>query len=306
MIQSSKIFAHLALFIVALIYGANYFIAKSVMPEPIAATAFILIRVAGALVLFWSIQIFRKEKIDKKDYWRFLICGLTGVAINQLLFFKGLTLTSLSNASIIMTINPIMVLIMSAFILKTKPSNRKKLGVIFGAVGAILLITYSSSSNSAESSVIGDLFILINALSYGVYLVVVKPLMSKYRPLTVISIVFLVGFVFVVPFGVKPFLEIPWTTFNNWQIFTVIYVVVATTFLAYLLNIYALSKVTPTEASSYIYLQPIMAIFFAWLLSLLLEETYVNDITWQKIMCALLIFTGIFLVSFQKKNTSIS
>jgi len=301
--QASKFVAHLALFIVALIYGANYYIAKSVMPHPIGATAFIFVRVSGALILFWAIYIFNREKIDKSDYWRFTVCGATGVAVNQLFFFKGLAITSLSNASIIMTINPIMVLIMSAFILKIKPNGRKKIGIVLGAMGAILLIIISNSSAiPSNSSILGDFFILINALSYAIYLVIVKPLMAKYKPLTVISIVFLIGFVFVFPFGIKPVLEIPWSEFSSWQYFSVGFVILATTFFAYLLNIFALSRVNPTQASSYIYLQPIMALFFAWLFSNLLNEPYNNEITPYKILCALLIFIGIYLVSFERKK----
>ncbi len=299
--RAPKLIAHLALFIVALIYGANYFIAKSVMPYPIGASAFIFLRVAGATALFWMIQVFNPEKIERKDYWRFLICGLTGVAVNQLFFFKGLALTSLSNASIIMTINPIMVLIMSAVILRIKPNRRKKIGIFFGATGAVLLIILSSTNPiGKDSSAWGDFFILINALSYAIYLVAVKPLMVKYRPLTIISVVFLIGLVFVFPFGVESATKIPWEDFTSWQYFSVGFVILATTFLAYLLNIFALSRVTPTEASSYIYLQPVMALVFAWVFSNLLNEPYVNEITWYKIGCAILIFIGIYLVSFEK------
>lgn len=303
--RSPKIIAHLALFTVALIYGANYYIAKSVMPEPIGAFAFIFLRVAGASFLFWIIYFFNREKIDKADYWRFGVCGLTGVSLNQLMFFKGLSLTSLSNASIIMTITPILVLLMSAFILQIKPNKRKKIGISLGALGAILLIVLSNQNGSGNSSILGDSFILINALSYAVYLVMVKPLMAKYKPLTVISWVFIIGLVFVIPFGAKSALEIQWEGFTSWQYFSVIFVIFATTFLAYLLNIFALARVNPTQASSYIYLQPVMALLFAWIFSQLLHEPYQNEITLYKILCALLIFVGIYLVSFEKKKNSV-
>lgn len=301
--QPKNLIAHFALFAVALFYGANYYIAKSVMPEPIAPTAFIVLRVSGALVLFLSIFWFRREKIDKKDFGRFILCGLTGVAFNQLMFFKGLEITSLSNASIIMTINPILVLIMSSVILKQKPNGRKKIGILFGAIGAIALIVLSSKNIGLNnSSVRGDLYILINATSYAIYLVTVKPLMAKYKPLTVISIVFAIGFIFVLPFGINSAMEIPWQSFSEWQYFSVIYVVLITTFLAYLLNIYALSKVQPTVASSYIYLQPVMAILFAWIFSQILDKPFNQELTWYKTICALLIFIGIFLVSKEKKK----
>ena len=300
--KAYKLIAHLALFVVALIYGANYYIAKSVMPQPIGASGFIFLRVVGATLLFWLIYLFHRERIDKSDWWRFAVCGLTGVAVNQLFFFKGLELTSLSNASIIMTTNPIMVLIMSAFMLKVKPDKRKKTGVFLGALGAILLIVLSNSVEVSSGSVLGDLFILINALSYAVYLVLVKPLMVKYNPLTVITLVFTIGMVFVFPFGFESARSISWDNFTTWQWFSVGFVIVATTFLAYLLNIFALARVTPTQASTYIYLQPVMAIFFAWVFSKILNESYHSEITPLKVISALLIFVGIYLVSVENRK----
>lgn len=310
------IWAHFALFTVNMIYGANYLIAKGLMPDKMGPSGFILLRVLGAVTLFWLVLFFfRKSKsrstpgaqsayihfgpepIAKKDLLRLIFCGMTGVAANQLLFFNGLNLTSPINSAIIMTSNPIMVMIMSALILKKRMPMIRIIGVSLGAVGAISLILLSKSDASTYSSASGDLLVLLNSASYALYLVSVKPLMLRYKPITVISWVFLFGSVCVLPFGWSQLTEVDWTLFNSWDIFSVVYVVVGTTFLAYLLNIFALKSVAPTVASSYIYLQPIMAGLFAALFAVFFTEDYTSDITLIKILFALMIFTGVYLVS---------
>ncbi|MCB0761057.1 MAG: EamA family transporter [Flavobacteriales bacterium] len=284
--------AHVALGVVALIYGANYVIAKGLMPDPIAPRAFILVRVSGALLLFWMVRLFVRETIDRKDLPRFLLCGLTGVATNQILFFEGLNLTSPVNASIIMTINPILVMILAGIILHNPITRRKIAGVLIGAAGAITLIA-KSGSQDITASWQGDVLVLLNATSYAIYLVIVKPLLLKYKPITVISWVFLMGLIFVLPAGLGPFLRTSWGSLDSLAWSKVAFVVVATTFMAYLLNIFALKRVQPTVASAYIYLQPIVATIATWL-TMPGDHQPFNAV---KLLCALFIFVGVWLVS---------
>lgn len=287
--------AHLALFAVALLYGANYVIAKSVMPEPIPAFGFIFMRVLGAGILFWIIRMFIPERVDRSDMGRLFLCGMTGVAINQLLFFKGLSITSPMDAAIIMTSNPILVMLIAAWLLSNRITRTKLLGIILGTTGALILIL-SADQGSRDSSVLGNLLVFINAASYAFYLVLVKPLMYKYKPITVISWVFLFGFIPVIFVGATPFSQVAFTTLSSWQIFSIIYVVLGVTFLTFLFNIYALKNVQPTVASSYIYLQPLMAAIFTWLFSLVGIEEFGGFSLLQGV-CTLLIFSGLYLIS---------
>jgi drug/metabolite transporter (DMT)-like permease len=298
--------AHLALFAVAIIYGANYVIAKSVMPEPIGASAFIVTRVLGAGLIFWFIRAFVKEKVDKKDYWRLLVCGVTGVALNQLFFFNGLQLTSPMNASIIMTSNPIIVLIVASIMLKNRITPIKIAGIIAGMAGALGIIWLSTGGQSEITSVRGDLFILINSISYGFYLVLVKPLMVKYRPFTVMAWVFLFGSLVVFPVGMSEFVQIDWPALTFWQIMAVAFVVLGVTCLTYVLNIYALRRLEPTVASSYIYLQPLLAGVFSWLFAMVSIHDYTGDFSWTKVACALLIVAGVWMVSRSKNPSQLS
>ncbi len=301
--MNSKILkAHLALLGANLIYGANHIIAKGIMPHKIGASAFVFLRIVGAGILFWLLKAFIKESVAKKDMMRLLICGLLGVAANQLLFFHGLNLTSPIDASIIITAVPILVLIFSFFILKEKITSNKVIGVTIGAIGAILLISTGNSSDGT-SSLLGNLFIFINACSYGLYLVLVKPLMAKYNTITAVSWVFLFGFIFMFPFGIGDAVQTDFSAFTLHTYLTVAFVIIGTTFLAYLFNIYALNNVAPSVNGSYIYLQPaisfIMVSIYAYWLG---HEQYKQDIGWIKIVSCLLVFLGVFLISKQPKK----
>lgn len=286
-----QIKAHLLLFLANLIYGANYTIAKEVMPDYILPFGFILLRVIGAMVLFWSLHFFMaKEQIIKKDLGKLAICGLFGVAINQLLFFKGLNLTSPINAAIIMTINPVMVLLFAAFMIREAITFRKSLGIILGLSGAAIVILQNSSMSLSSEAQMGNLYVFINATSYACYLVLVKPLMLKYHPITIIKWVFLFGFIYVLPFGYTELSEVNWSSLPISIIWCIGFVVIGTTFLAYLLNIMALRDLSPSIVSYYIYLQPLLA-------SLIAVGLEKDEFDLQKIISTILIFVGVFLVS---------
>lgn len=290
--------AHLALVAVALIYGLNYSIAKDVMPTYIQPRGFILVRVAGALVLFNLLYFLSpREKIERKDLFRLLAAGFFGVAANQILFFEGLNITTPISAAVIMTTNPIMVLSLSAIFLKVPLNLAKILGIAVGISGALVLISKGGSIAAVfrEGESLGNLLVMLNALSYASYLVVVKPLMAKYKPLTVIYWVFTMGVLFVVPAGWSQFTEIEWATMPSVIYAEVGFVIVGTTFLAYLLNIYALKTVSSTTVSFYIYLQPLIAGVSAILLGK-------DQLELSMFLAAGLIFSGVYLVSFHKRK----
>ena len=292
---NKTIFAHFLLFTANLIYAINYSFAKDVMPNYITPSGFILLRVIGAFILFSACYfLFINEKIDKKDIFRLSICGVFGVAINQLLFFEGLNLTTPINAAIVMTINPILVILLSFVIIKETITTRRLLGIFLGLFGATFLILKGGSVDFLSTHFRGNLFVLINAISYGVYLVVVKPLMQKYHPITVMYVVFGTGLIYVLPFGYDNLSEVNWQIIPNRIYLQILFVVFCTTFLAYLCNSTALKYLNPTTVSIYIYLQPILAAIFAvfWGSDLL-------DIT--KVTAAGFIFTGVYLVSTRNK-----
>ena len=299
-----KIFsAHLALFMVNTLYGASHVIAKGIMPFILTPNVFIFFRAMGATLLFWIIQFFFiKERVKRKDMALIALCGLFGVTINQLFFFHGLNLSSSINSGIIMTLNPIIVVILSFFLLKERITNRKLLGVFLGTLGAALL---TLSGKSIGDSSLGDLFLFINAVSYGVYLVIVKPLMVKYKPITVITYVFTFGTIGVALFP-PTLVELTQTQFSiidGYMWLKIAYVIIGVTFFTYLLTMYGLKYLSPTISSSYIYLQPVLVILFAYLFAYLeWSEDYSGSITWLKMAYMCMIFLGIFIISYPMRK----
>jgi len=197
-----------------------------------------------------------------------------------------------------MTINPILVVVIAYFLLKEPVTRTKLTGIILGTTGAVLLTLLSSQPGSAAS--LGDIFLFINALSYAIYLVIAKPLMSRYSPLTVITWVFTFGSVFVIAFP-PTIPELMQTTFSGLPtdiIVKIIFVVVGVTFLTYLLTMVGLKYLSPAVSSGYIYLQPVLVILFAWLFAAMgIAPDYTDAVTLEKTGCMLLIFAGVFLLS---------
>ena len=293
--MNKRLLAHLALFAANLIYGINYTVAKEVMPDYIEPLGFILVRVTGSVVLFWlCYALFYYEKVKKGDLLKLAVCGLFGVAINQMLFFEGLNLTTPINAAVIMVSNPILVLLFGIFLATERFSTKKGIGVALGALGAIVLITNGGQLSMNNEYFWGNIMVFMNASSYAVYLVLVKPLMQKYKPITVISWVFLFGILFVIPFGWSDFQAIQWATMPSGILWRVAFVVIGTTFLAYLFNIYGLKTLNPSTVSTYIYLQPVLASIVA-----IMASSDSLDIT--KIGSSILIFLGVYLVSHKTK-----
>ncbi len=282
-------------------YGANYVIAKGVMPNYVGPNAFILMRVIGAVVIFWVIFSFLFEKVTIKDIGLLALCGLFGVAINQLLFFNGLMRTSPINAPIIMTATPIIVFVLSIFFLKEKATIIKWLGIFLGAVGSISLTLISAE---ASTTAIGDIFILLNAISYSIYLIMVKPLMKKYKPLTVITWVFTFGLIYVTfwPMSKEEFYIINWAAMPFDIFWRIGFVIIGVTVLPYLLTVVAMRTISPSVASSYIYLQPVLSGLFVYVFYLLGKEDYTSSFSYWKIPCALLVFLGVYLISKKDKS----
>lgn len=294
--MQSRTIAHIAVLAVTMIYAGGFSISKIIMPELIQARGFILLRVLVGTLLFWLFFALRRtgeKKIEKKDFPRILLCGLFGVAMNQLFFFEGLSRTTPVHAALMMLTTPILVVIMASIVLREKFTLNKGLGIALGLFGAYVLIDQGESSELGSDPALGDFFVFINAASYSMYLITVKPLMAKYAPLTVIRWVFLFGALMVLPFGFSQACAIDWSLFTVNSYLVLAYVLIAMTFLAYLWNVFAMKQLSPTVIGSYIYLQPFLASIIAILF-------FGETMTLTKIIAGILIFSGVYLVSKRK------
>ena len=214
----------------------------------------------------------------------------------MLLFLKGLELTTPISASVIVTITPIIILILSSFFLNEKITGLKVLGVILGFSGGVLLTILGESTRVGDNLPLGNLFIFINVISYSIYIILIKKLTQKYHPFTFIKWLFLFGFFLILPFGYVEFKQIEWHTFTPYVTFSVLFVVVGATFGTYLLNPLALRKLKASTVGIFIYLQPVIAGLFALIMG-------ADDIGYVKVIAMCLIFCGVYLVTKRPKNS---
>ena len=281
--------------LVSIIYGVTFTIAKDVMPLYIDAYGFILLRVGGSVIIFWLVWLFMpKEKILLSDFPRIIAAAFFGVAFNMLTFFKGLSLTSPISAAVIMVSTPMIVLTLSALIMKERMQKRMVFGILLGLIGTAFLIMYGKSIGSATNAGLGNFLVLVNAISYGYYLIIVKKLMDKYNAFTFVKWIYLFGFIMVLPFGWGQFQTVNWVLVPMNIYWKIAFVVVISTFLTYLLNLLSMKELKPTTVAVFIYLQPLFATVFAISLGK-------DELSLVKIGSALLIFIGVYLVT-QKKS----
>ncbi|MFV8269186.1 DMT family transporter [Flavobacterium sp. GT2N3] len=293
--MSKRNLALIAATIVSLIYGVTFTIAKDVMPLYIDAYGFIVLRAGGSLILFWIVWLFMpKEKIAFRDFPRIIAAAFFGVAFNMLTFFKGLSLTSPISAAVIMVSTPMIVLTLSALIMKERMQKRMVFGIILGLIGTAFLILYGKSIGSATNAGLGNFLVLVNAISYGFYLIIVKKLMDKYNAFTFVKWIYLFGFIMVLPFGWSQLQAVEWAFVPVDICWKIGFVVVFSTFLTYLLNLLSMKELKPTTVAVFIYLQPLFATIFAIRLGK-------DELNLVKIGSAVLIFFGVYLVT-QKKN----
>jgi len=256
-----------------------------------------LVRVVASLVLFWGVWFLGKTSaaIHKEDIGRFLLCGISGVAANQMLFIKGLTLTSTIHASLLMLVTPLVVTLFALWVLKEAFTVYKALGLFLGIGGSVFLIMQKEAGPHASNYLFGDFLILLNAICYSFYFILVKPLMEKYSPLHVIRWVFTFGLPFIIPFGWNEARAVDWNQFDVQHLLALASIIITGTFLAYYFNGYGLQRLGAGVTGSYIYTQPFFAVLIA---TVILGET----LSWQKLLSGVLIFCGVYLVSFRKKN----
>jgi drug/metabolite transporter (DMT)-like permease len=293
--MSKRYLSHLLLLISAFIFGYNYWISKW-LTNDLSVEVVVLWRVIGAGLLFWIFSFFqKKEKVKPKDMLALAAAGLIGIAINQIFFFSGIALSNPVDVSIIHVTNPFFVLVLSLLFLKTKLNLIKIIGLVLGAAGALLLILKSGQVDFTKETLKGNILILINTVAYAAYLIISKPILSRYSTFTVMKWISLWGIVFILPYAAQE----AWLTdyaavpTNTW--FSMLYLVVMVTFLAYFFSAFALKNLSATTVSYYIYLQPLIVA----VLSFILGESIPG---WHHAIAATFIFSGVYLVSLRSKK----
>jgi len=295
--MNPRLLAILAATAASTIYGVNHTIAKGLMPNVIGPYGFILVRVTGAAILFWLIGLFvTSEKIERKDWGRILICALFGMVLNMNMFFKGLELSTPINSSVVITLTPVILLVLGAFFLKERITWLKSFGIGIGLIGALVLILFGvKTQENAPNIPLGNILFIVNATSYAFYLILVKPLVNKYSSITLMKIFFLLAVFMNLPIGLSQFMEVGWMDLGFSEIWKLAFVVVGTSVLTYLFNIYALKQLSPSTIGVFMYLQPLVAVGYAILVG-------ADSLSTIRIIAATLIFTGVFLTTRKPKK----
>ena len=290
--------AHLGLLGTNLFFAINYSTIKYFTGHHYAGPFGInIIRIAVSLVLLWALFLFKQpeKNIQKKDIPAFLLCALTAIALNQMLFIKGLAFTFPIHAALLTLITPILITVIAAIVLREKITIAKSFGLLLGALGAVILITNREIGAPGDNAVLGDILIILSAVAYTFYFILVKPLMAKYSPVQVIRWLFTFGFFMIVPFCFNEFKEITWQAFTLEDWFFLFLIVIPGTFFAYIFNVYGIQKLSASMAGAYIYSQPVFAVIIAMIF---LKE----ELSFHKIIAASLIFAGVYL-SNKKKDS---
>ena len=297
--MDKRILALIAAIVATSIFGFNHTIAKELMPNVLSPNALLYSRVLGAAICFWFVSLFTKrEKVEIKDFKLIIICAIFGMGLNMITALNGLYNSTPINSSIITTLAPIFIFLISVILLKEKISKRKYAGVFIGFIGTLTLILLNEKSlENAPNINLGNFYLFINSISYALYFVLVKPLTEKYNMITIMKWLFLFSIFINMPFGLLEFMQVEWVEIDNTSLIKIFYVVFCTTFLVYLLNLYALKNLKATTVGMFIYLQPVIGILFA-------IYRGADKLTIPDISSVLLVFAGVYLVS--KKTTKVT
>ena len=297
--MNKRTIALFAAFAATSIFGFNHTIAKELMPDVLSPNALLYCRVVGAAICFWFISLFVKnEKIEVKDFKLIIICAFFGMGLNMITALNGLYNSTPINSAIITTLAPIFIFLISVIIIKEKITRIKYVGVFIGFCGTLTLILLNEKSVSSAPNInLGNFYLFINSISYALYFVLVKPLTKKYSMITIMKWLFLFSIFINMPFGLIEFTEINWVEISGVSLLKISYVVFCTTFLVYLLNLYALKNLKASTVGMFIYLQPVIGILFA-------IYRGADKLTVADASSVLLVFIGVYLVS--KKSTQIT
>ncbi|MCX6207346.1 MAG: DMT family transporter [Bacteroidetes bacterium] len=294
--MNKKTQAHLAVLGANIIFAANYSIVKFITPTFIHPFALNFVRVASSIILFWFLWLLKPGPIgiQRKHIPRFIACGITGVLINQLFFIKGVSLTTSIHSSLLSLCTPIFITIIAAWLIKEALTWLKFIGLALGIGGALLLILLKDNNHTGSNVILGDVFVMINAISYAFYLVMVRPLMASYSAMHVLRWVFTIGGLIMLPISAPEFFSTNWHAFDIPQWTALGFVAIGATFFAYLFNVFGISKIGPSATGTYIYTQPVFAAIIAMI--------YAGEhFSWIKGLAAILIFSGVYLANFKKE-----
>ena len=292
---------HLSIFAANVLFGISLPVFKYLLSADFPPEAIAWMRAGFACCAFWVVSLFLpREKVAAKDLLLLMVCGLCGVGFNQWVFVVAMRLSSPVDLSVIGTAVPMFVLMLSAIFLGERITRRKSLGIAVGAAGALLFIATGSAGQVAANGVLGDLLQIMNCVMFAVHLVLSRPLATRYSSVTMMKWMFLFSAIALAPFCVGSLPSVPLFqsgSFSWLHLAAVVYLLFFATFLAFMLVSKSLHFISPSTASIYNYVQPIVASVIAIIIG---QDVF----SWRKLFAALLVFVGVWLVTQNRKKTA--
>ncbi len=291
--DNNRLIGHLACFTAYAIFGVNIIVCKDLTSgHLISPIAIFTLRSIGAGLLFWILSMFLPdEKVEPRDFIKIFAAAFLGYFVTQLTFLVAIPDVTPMHCSIMSSLSPIYTMFIAAAVLREPLSWQKAGGVAVSLFGILFLIfNNASSGGAAESKMSGILLMFLNSLSFSLYLGIFKPVISKYSVVTFMKWIFLFSFLMSLPFSFREVVHIQWSAIPSEQLWELAYLIVFATFMAYFLIPLGQKRIRPTLVSMYSYIQPIIATVISIIIGM-------DILTWQKVLAALLVFSGVFIVS---------
>jgi len=297
--KNKKLPGHIALFVANLIFGINNPVSRTLMPEILSPYTLTLFRLMGGALLFWGASLFvAKEKVPPKDILLLFFASLFALTLNQLPFFVGLSMTSPIDASIVVTMLPILTMILAAIFIKEPITLMKAVGVLVGASGALLIVFNNKTVHVGESNFWGNVIVFGAVSSFAVYLTLFKNVITRYSSITIMKWMFLFGTIVALPFCYKPTVETNFTLLSSGTYWRIAYMVIFATFLGYLLIPIGQKLLRPTTLSMYNYVQPIVASLVAIVIG-------IDCFGYEQALAGVLVFSGVYIVTQSKSRAQL-
>lgn len=297
MTDRNSIAGHMSALIAYAIFGFNIIVCKDLTSgNLIPPLGIFTLRSLVAGALFWIVSLFLpSEKVDRKDYIRIFAASMLGFLTCQVTFLVGIPHITPMDCSILTAMSPIYTMGIAAIVIKEPITFQKAGGVAISFVGIIYLIVSRvvTPGGVAESTPFGIFMIVLNSLSFSMYLGIFKPLIAKYSAVTFMKWIFLFSACVSAPLSMKGLIATDWTTIPPTQYAELAFLIICATFVTYFLIPIAQKRIRPTLVSMYSYIQPIIAIVVSIALGM-------DVITWQKVLAAVMVFGGVVIVSYSK------
>lgn len=282
-------------------FGTNVIAVKKIAPLFISPISLGYLRMVFATVVFFFIPyvIGKNEKIKKGDLLTIFLAAITGISLNQILSINGIAHTNPVHASLLNMATPIFVSLLATVFLKERFGWNKILGLLLGISGAwMMIVTRNIGTSQNPATLIGDAMVLIAAVCYSSYLILIKNITGKYHFITVLKYVFLIGTIVSTPYCLSDFQNISWSTIPLSAYYWFFHILFLGTFLSYLLMNWGVQQWGPSKTGSFVYFQPLFGTLGA---IFILNES----LTPTKIIAGVLIVAGVWINAVQRKKAAI-